>query len=79
MSFNALIKHAGKHFKIYYYAIDSFEDDLPDFGKFLEEIEERDEKITAIVPNMGFVSASIFLGTSFQGIKGFVVITKPRF
>lgn len=49
------------------------------FGKFLEEIKERGEEVAAIIPNMGFVSASIFLGTSFQGVKGFAVITKPRF
>lgn|GEM_PF-4760950 len=78
MSFDASIKHAGKNFKIYYCPIESFEDDLPRFGKFLEELSERGEEIMSIIPNMGFVTASIFL-SGFQGVKGFAVITRLRF
>ncbi|MBO3800255.1 MAG: hypothetical protein FGF52_04305 [Candidatus Brockarchaeota archaeon] len=70
------VKHSGKHWKIYYYPIGSFEDDLPMFGKFLEEVRERGEEVSAIIPNMGWVPASILLGTSFQGVKGFAVITR---
>jgi len=73
---NAFIKHVGKHWKIYYYPIDSFEEDLPVFGNFLEDLEEGGEEVSAIIPNMGFVKTSIVLGTSFQGVKGFAVITK---
>ncbi|MCX8183193.1 MAG: hypothetical protein N3F08_02045 [Crenarchaeota archaeon] len=49
---------------------------MPIFGKFLEEVKERGEEVSAIIPNMGSVPASIVLGTSFQGIKGFAVITR---
>lgn len=70
------VKHSGKHWKIYYYPIGSFEDDLPMFGKFLEEVKERGEEVSAIIPNTGIVPTSIVLGTSFQGVKGFAVITR---
>ncbi|MEM3647783.1 MAG: hypothetical protein QW506_01300 [Thermoproteota archaeon] len=70
------VKHSGKHWRIYYYPIGSFEDDLPMFGKFLEEVKERGEEVSAIIPNTGIVPTSIVLGTSFQGVKGFAVITR---
>ncbi|MBO3840134.1 MAG: hypothetical protein QXU09_02600 [Thermoproteota archaeon] len=70
------VKHSGKHWKIYYYPIGSFEDDLPMFGKFLEEVRDRGEEVSAIIPNIGWVPASIVLGSSFQGVKGFAVITR---
>ncbi|MFB0544007.1 MAG: hypothetical protein ACETVR_04415 [Candidatus Bathyarchaeia archaeon] len=69
------IKHDGELFKIYYYPIDSFEDDLPLFGKFLEALEERGEGVSAIIPNTGWVTASWFL-EGFQGVKGFAVIAR---
>jgi len=46
------------------------------FGRFLEALEERGEKVSAIIPNMGFVMTSLVLGTSFQGVKGFAVIAR---
>lgn len=70
------VKHSGKHWKVYYYPIGSFENDLPMFGKFLEEVKERGEEVSAIIPNVGLVPGSLFLGTSFQGICGFAVITR---
>jgi len=49
---------------------------LPRFGEFLEEVKRKGEEVSAIIPNMGWVPASIVLGTSFQGVKGFAVITR---
>ena len=69
------IKHDGKHWRIYYYPIDSFEDDLPAFGEFLESLETKGEKVSAIVPNMGWVKASWLL-EGFQGVKGFAIVAR---
>ncbi len=69
------VKHDGENFSIYYFAISSFEDDLPSFGRFLEEMQEKEE-VVAIVPNVGLVDVSWLLGTSFQGVKGFAVIAR---
>ena len=49
---------------------------MPKFGEFLEEVKRRGEEVSAIIPNMGWVPASIVLGTSFQGVKGVAVITR---
>jgi len=68
--------HDGKHWRTYYYPIESFEEDLLIFSRFLEALEENDEKVSVIIPNMGLVPTSIVLGTSFQGVKGFAVIIK---
>lgn len=70
------IKHKGKHLRVYYYPIENFEPDLPKLGSFLEELEDRSERILATVPNIGFVPASIVLGTSFQGVEGFAIVSK---
>ena len=74
--FPAFLKHDGKRWRVYYYNIDSFEGDLSTFGKFLEKVEENGERVSAIIPNIGFVKTSWILGTSFQGVKGFAVITR---
>lgn len=42
-------------------------------NRFVFELVKR---ILAIVPNIGFVPASIVLGTSFQGVKGFAIVSK---
>ena len=38
---DVFVKHSGKHWKIYYYPIGSFEDDLPRFGEFRRKLRER--------------------------------------
>jgi hypothetical protein len=70
--------HDGEVFKIYYYGVDSFEEDLPSFGAFLESLEKAGEKVIDVIPNTGFVNASILLGSSFQGVKGFAVLVKKN-
>jgi len=69
------IKHDGEHWRIYYYPIRSFEDDLPAFGEFLESLEGVGEKVSAIIPNTGWVGTSWLL-QGFQGVKGFAIITR---
>jgi len=73
---NVLVKHTGKLWKIYYYPIGLFEDDLPRFSEFLEEVKRKGEEVSAIIPNARWVPASIVLGTSFQRVKWFAVITR---
>ncbi len=48
------------------------------FGKFLEEIGKMGEEVSSAIPNTGFVNESLILATSFQGAKGFGVITRKR-
>jgi len=74
----AKITHNGEAFKIYYYSVDSFEEDLPGFGAFLESLEKAGEKVIDVIPNTGFVNASILLGSSFQGVKGFAVLVRKN-
>jgi len=58
---------------IYYLSIDDFENDLPSIGKFLDKASSEG-RVTAIIPNVGLTKTSIFLGTSFQGVKGLAII-----
>jgi len=74
--FEVTVSHDGKRWKVYYYSVDFFREDLPVFGKFLELLEERGEEVSAIIPNTGWVKTSILLGSSFQGVKGFAVIAR---
>ena len=76
--FEVTVSHDGKRWKVYYYSVDFFEEDLAEFGKFLELLEERGEEVSAIIPNTGWVKTSILLGSSFQGVKGFAVIARKR-
>ena len=72
-------KYDGKSWKIRYFEVEEFVDDLVEFGKLLDSLEENNEEVLAIVPNIGFVKASLVLGTGFQGVKGLaVVIGKSR-
>jgi len=59
-------------------SIDDFEADISELGAFLERVEQRGEKVIAIVPNIGLVKTSLLLGTSFQGVKGFAIVTKRQ-
>ena len=72
------LKYEGQRFKIYYVTIDDFIPDLDYLGRTLESINERGEEVVSVVPNMGFVKSSVLLGTSFQGVKGFAVVTKTK-
>jgi hypothetical protein len=70
------LKHDGTNVKVYYYKISDFIPDLDEFGKFLDGLESSGEKILSVAPNIGFVDTSWLLGTSFQGVKGFAVVTR---
>lgn len=74
--FKSSINYEGQHWRVYYYRIDSFKNDLSMFVKFLKPIEKRGETISAIIPNTSFVGASVFPETSFQGVKGFAMIIR---
>lgn len=66
----------GEHGGIYYLPINSFKDELPELGKLLDYIHENEGEVVAVIPNIGLTSASILLGPSFQGVKGFAVVYK---
>ena len=72
------LKHEGEAFKIYYYQVDSFEDDLSTFGEFIESLEKKWEGIVSIFTNTGLVGSSFLLGSSFQGVKGLSVVTRKK-
>ena len=72
------LKHDGTHVKVYYYKISDFIPNLKGFGKYLDSLESAGEKIISVTPNIGFVDTSWLLGTSFQGVKGFAVLTRKR-
>jgi hypothetical protein len=74
--FDVTVSHDGEHWRVYYYPVDFFREELPIFGKFLELLKERGEEVSTIIPNTGWVRTSIILGSSFQGVKGFAVITR---
>jgi hypothetical protein len=63
---------------IFYLPIDDFEADLPELGKALDHIQQNHGEATAVVPNIGLTRASLLLGTSFQGVKGFAIIYKKH-
>jgi len=76
------MKHVydGDSWGIFYLPIDDFEADLPKLGKALDHIQKNHGEVTAVIPNIGLTKASLLLGTSFQGVKGFAIIykkTKP--
>jgi hypothetical protein len=48
---------------------------ISDFGD-LESLEKNGETVTSIVTNTGLVGSSVLLGSSFQGVKGFGVVTR---
>jgi len=54
---------------IYYLKIDNFVQDLSKLGEVLEKLSENG-KVVTIIPNIGLTKTSIFLGTSYQGVKG---------
>ncbi len=70
------LKHDGPNIRIYYYPVESFEEDLAGFGDYLESLESAGEAVVSVVTNTGFVGSSFLLGSSFQGVKGFAVVTR---
>jgi len=72
------MKHDGPSLRIYYYPIESFEEDLPAFGEYLDSLEDAGEEMVSVVTNTGLVGSSFLLGSSFQGVKGFAVVTRKR-
>ncbi len=72
------LKHDGTNLRVYYYPIESFEEDLPAFGGYLESLEASGEVVVSVVTNTGLVGSSFLLGSSFQGVKGFAVVTRKQ-
>jgi hypothetical protein len=74
------MKHVydGDAWGIFYLPIDDFEADLPELGKALDHIQQNHGEVTAVIPNIGLTKASLLLGTSFQGVKGFAIIYKKH-
>ena len=74
------MKHVydGDAWGIFYLPIDDFEAELPELGKALDHIQQNHGEATAVIPNIGLTKASLLLGTSFQGVKGFAIIYKKR-
>lgn len=70
--------YRGERVGIVYVETDPFYDSLPKLGKVLDEVEERFGEVVAVIPNIGFVTASVFLGASFQGVKGVAVVFRLR-
>ncbi len=70
------IKHDGARLRVYYFKVESFEEDLPSFGAELEALILSGEEVVSITTNTGLVGSSFLLGSSFQGVKGFAVVTK---
>jgi hypothetical protein len=70
------MKHVydGVSWGIFYLPIDDFEPELPELGKALDHIQQNHGEVTAVIPNIGLTKASLLLGTSFQGVKGFAII-----
>jgi hypothetical protein len=74
------MKHVydGDQWGIFYLPIDDFEQQLPELGKALDHIQQNHGEATAVIPNIGLTKASLLLGTSFQGVKGFAIIYKKH-
>ena len=70
------IEHDEGGWRIYYLPISEFEQDLVVLGQLLAVLTDRGEQVVSIIPNMGLVSASILLGTDFQGVKGLAIVTR---
>lgn len=74
----AKVLYQGERISVIYVDTDPFYDSLPKLARVLDEIEKKHGDIIGLVPNVGFVSASLFLGTSFQGVKGVAVVVRLR-
>ncbi|MEM0226679.1 MAG: hypothetical protein QXF46_07355, partial [Thermofilaceae archaeon] len=72
------VVYEGETYGIVYVETDPFYDRLPHLGQALDYVQKHLGDVVAILPNVGFVSASIFLGTSFQGVKGVAIIYRRR-
>jgi hypothetical protein len=59
------VKYDGVSLRIYYFPIDSFEEDLAGFGGYLDALATAGEEVVSIVTNTGLVSSSFLLGSSF--------------
>jgi len=70
------MKHDALGWRVYYLPIDEFEQDLVLLGRLLAVLTDRGEQVVSVVPNMGLVPASVILGTEFQGVKGFGIVTR---
>ncbi len=70
--------YEGKAWKTYYFVIDDLVKEMQDFARFLDTIDGAQEEIVSIVPNTGWVRATVLMDSGFTGVKGFVIITKKR-
>lgn len=74
----AELVYKGEKYGILYVDTDPFYDNLPRLGKLLDSVEKLYGEVVSVIPNVGFVTASVILGTSFQGVKGVAVIFRVR-
>ncbi len=75
---SARIVYCGESICIIYFELDPFDERIVELGALLDEIERSHGKILALVPNIGLTSTSIFLGTSFQGVKGVAIVFRKE-
>lgn len=66
----------GQYYCVHYFSVENFVKDLSNFGFQLDLLAKSGEEVISIIPNTGLVKASILMGTDFQGVKGFAVVTK---
>jgi hypothetical protein len=75
----------GKFWKIYYFDLQSSEDhkmsdleaNLPDALKFLDNLNEENEEILAIIPNTGQVD-TLLAGIPVTGVTGFAIVVRKK-
>jgi hypothetical protein len=66
----------GEYYCVHYYPVENFVKDLSNFGFQLDLLAKKGLEVISVIPNTGLVKASILIGTDFQGVKGFAVISK---
>lgn len=72
------VVYEGELYGIIYVKTDPFYDKLPILGRALDDIQKHRGDVVAVLPNVGLVSSSLFLGTSYQGVKGVAIIYRLR-
>lgn len=75
---SARIVYCGENICIAYFELDPFDERIVELGILLDEIERGYGKVLTLIPNIGLTSTSIFLGTSFQGVKGVAIVFRKK-
>ncbi|MHA1916745.1 MAG: hypothetical protein ACTSUV_00310 [Candidatus Ranarchaeia archaeon] len=65
-----------KNYRMYYTGISTYQTEIQRIGHFIDSLEEKQETIVSIIPNIGTTGASL-LGSS-AGVNGITIITKKR-